>query len=140
MSVSLDIRGALQVRAATATGFPGSAQRYYEGLAFTPTIGTPYARMTLFPTQGRAAVIGGALVRHQGLFQVDLFYPAGLGTGAAETVADAVKAVFIAGLSVTQGSETVTIEYAERAAAIQQNADWLMVPITVGYHCYSINN
>lgn len=142
MSVYTDIRGALQVRAATASGFPAVAQRKYEGRRFTPTTGTTWVRMTLFPSSGRPAVVGGALHLHEGLFQVDLFYPASgdPGTSAVETLGDAVKAVFQPGGSpMTQGSEAVTVRFAERSQVMEEEPDWLRVMVTVGWRCFSSN-
>lgn len=142
MSVSTDIRGALQVRAATASGFPASGQRSYEGRTFTPTVGTAWARMTVIPNSERPAVVGAALFLHQGLFQIDLFYPsnASPGTSDIETLGDAVRAVFNpASGGYTQGSETVTTRYVERTKGIEEEADWLKLMITVAWQCYSPN-
>jgi len=135
-----NIRGMLQARAVTASGFPGSAQRAYEGVAFSPTVGTAWARMTLVPTQGRSAVIGGALKAHQGLFLVDLFYPSGQGTASVESVADAVKAVFAPGDTLTLNGESLRIRYAERNQPLAVEADWISAQVQVGWLCHSPNN
>lgn len=142
MSVSQAIRGALQQRAATAVGFPPSNQRAYEGYAFNPTIGTTYARMTVIPSESRPAVVGAATKIHRGLFQIDIFYPAqgNPGTGAAEVLADAVKDVFaVGGSAMSVGGETVTVERVQREQVIQ-SPEWLQVPVTVYWLCYSPNN
>ncbi len=80
---------------------------------------------------------------HRGLFLVEIGYANngtdGVGTGAAESLADAVKAVFEPGASLTQGSETVTIRYAERAAAVEE-LDWIRATVTIGWQCFSERN
>lgn len=134
-----DIRGALQTRAALAAGFPAEDQRAFEGVVFTSTTGIPWARMTVMPTSGRPFSVSAADTAHMGLFQVDIFVPAGQGTAAAEIAADAVRAVFRAGTNLFQGRERIQIDYSERAQALQQ-ADWIVCPVTVGWRCYSANN
>lgn len=141
MSLYNNIRAALQTRAITAVGFPAAAQRAWEGVSFNPTIGTPWARLMLVPTEGRSAVVGAGTILHRGLFLVDLAYPArdDPGTGDLEAAIDAVKAVFGPGVSLTQGTETVSIEHAERGPVIP-TSEWLLVSVSVAWHCYSPNN
>lgn len=131
MSLEQDIRGALTARALTASGLP--AMHAYEGVPFSPVLQTPYVAFALIPTQERPSSLGpGGLTLKQGLFQISLFYPAGSGTGAAESAADAVKAAFTPGLSLTQNSNFVRIKYRERAPA-KISADWIMVAVTVAW-------
>lgn len=141
MSLYTDIRGALETRAITTVGFPPAAQRAWEGIGFKPTIGTPWVRLTLVPTEGRSAVVGAVTKLHRGLFLVDLNYPArdDPGAGDVDIAADAVKAVFGPGVSLTQGTETVSIEHAERGPVIP-TSEWLLVSVSVAWHCYSPNN
>jgi hypothetical protein len=140
MTASLwqNIRGALTTRANATSGIPAATA--YEGLKYTPTVGTSYKAYALMPTQERPSTLGqyGDTLRH-GLFQISLFYPAGSGTGAAEAMADAVKSQFVPGTDLTQNSVTVRISYAERGP-IQQDPDWIMVPVTVGFFLHTPTN
>lgn len=138
-SLYQNIRGCLQSRALATPGFP--ARCAFEGALFSSTVGTPWARLTLMPQMGRPYSVSAGLMRHSGLFQVSVFLPAGggPGTGAAEAIADAVKARFVAGMKLAQGGETVEIEYAERSQAMVE-ADWISAPVTVGWRCFSPNN
>lgn len=140
-SLYQNIRGALQNQALTAVGFPAANQVSYEGAEFSSTHGVSWAKLSLMPQRGRSAVIGAAQKLHSGLFQVDIFDPArgGPGTGGTEAKADAVKAVFAPGTVLTLNGERVVIDYSERAAAII-TPDWIQVPVTVGWRCYSSNN
>ncbi len=90
MSLLSDIRGALQLCAKSATGFPADNQIKYEGKGFSPTLGTPWARMTLLNNSGQPFSLDGTDRITGGLFQVDLFYPINKGTADIDTVADAV--------------------------------------------------
>lgn len=139
MSVSPNVRGALQLRAALAAGFPPANQIAYEGVVFTSTTGVPWARMTVLPQSGRPFDISAATTAHMGLFQVDVMVPSGQGTSAAEIAADAVKAMFRAGTNLFQGGERIQIDYAERGPA-QDQPDFIFYPVTVGWRCYSANN
>lgn len=135
-SLFQDIRGALTTQANTATGLPSS--RAYEGVPFNPVTGAAYVAYTLIPTQERPSSLGQAgLTLRQGLFQISLFYPAGSGTGAMESVADAVKNVFVAGNVVTQGTTNVRISYAERNAPIIAHPDFLQLVVTVGWQLHT---
>jgi hypothetical protein len=141
VSLFQDIRGALTARANTASGIPST--RAYEGVPLNPAIGTPFVRYTLTPTQERPSSLGAnGMTLHQGLFLIDLFYPTSdtstgkTGTGAAEVVADAVRAVFTPGNTLTQGSTSVRIAYVERAQAIV-DPDWIQIPIAVSWNLHT---
>lgn len=132
-----NVRGALQAQAATAAGFP--SQVAYENVMFTSTVGTPYARMTLMPQLGRPFSVSSDVKRHDGLFQVDIFYPANAGTALAEAAADAVRDALSAAKRLAAGSDILAIDYVERAAALQQ-PDWIQIPVTAKWHCFSVRN
>lgn len=136
-TVSQNIRGCLQLQAALAAGFPAAVA--YEGEVFAPTTGITWARMTLLPQSGRPFDVRAADTAHMGLFQVDIMVPDGLGTGAAEIAADAVRAVFRGGTTIGIGGDRIQIDYAERAQA-QQQPNWIFCPVTVRWRCYSASN
>lgn len=137
MSLFQDIRGALTVQALTATGIPADPNRAYEGKPFTSTVGTPYIAFTLIPASERPASMGpDGFTLRSGLFQVGVFYPDGFGTGAAESLADAVKDKFVPGTVVTQGTTKVRIKYAERKQAVTM-PDFVQIPVTIGWEAHT---
>jgi len=139
MSLYQDIRGVLQVRAATATGFPSSVS--YEGVAFTePTDGSSYARMVMIPASGRAFSVDAGTKDHIGLFRVDIFSPSGAGTATAESLADAVKDVFEPSTRISLNGTRVFITYSERTGSIFADPEWIQVPVTVAWRAFSSNN
>lgn len=97
--------------------------------------------MTLFPNVGVPASLGASLYRHEGLFVVELFFPANgdPGTGPIETAVDAVRDVFVPGTPLTQGSETLTIVSASRGPVLEDGPDWLKANINVNWRCFSVN-
>lgn len=139
MSVSSNIRGAIQIRAATAVGFPPSNQQSYEGMLFTSTVNTPWVKLNFMPQSGRPFPVNAATTLHRGLFQITVYVPDGAGTNAAETAADAVCAVFRAGTHLSLNGEAVIIDYAERAPVLR-DAGFVYAPVTIAWRCYSPNN
>lgn len=140
MSLYQDIRGALQVRAATASGFPAAQYRAYEGVEFKQPNGTTWVRMTLLPASGRPLSVDGITKQHVGDFQIDVFAKPGAGTGTAESLADAIKTVFGPGVRLPLNSTVVIIDFAERASAIYADPQWLQVPITIRWRSFSTAN
>jgi hypothetical protein len=140
MSLYQTIRAALETRAVTAAGFPGSSQRAYEGVIFAPTLKTTYARMTNMPALGRPFSVSAARKEHIGTFQVDLFGAPGAGAGAIESLADAVKAVFSPGLRLPKNGEIIIIDWSERVGIISADPKWLQCPVSVRWRCFSASN
>lgn len=141
-SVYQDIRGVLAAAVNAVAGVPPDAQRAYEGLLFTPTVGTPYMRQTLLGLNGRPFDIAAETTAHKGLYQVDLFYPSGKGTGPIEALADTIKLAFPASTILAKNGETISISYSERGQVVVDSDDpaWLHLPVTIGWSCYSARN
>lgn len=136
-----DIRAALTAAAASTVGFPVAAQRAYDGTTFTPTAGTPWARLTFLPNSARPYDVVAALDENRGLFLVSLFYPAMRGTATIEAMGDALRDVFKPKTDLFQNSTRVRIERRERRAAVVDPDDpsWLMLVLTVYWRVYSVN-
>lgn len=138
MTVSQDIRGAIQERAATASGFPADPQVHYQGLTFKPTKGVKWARVTVIPSTTRPFDVAAGRRSHVGLAIVTVFIPAngGQGTGLAEIAADNVCAVFPPGARLFQGGERVNITYSERKQAVVE-PDWISCPVEIAWTTHS---
>lgn len=135
MSLYTSIRSALQTRAVATSGFPGAAQRAYEGRPFTPTKGTPYAALTLLPAFDRPMDINADETRHDGNFQIGLFHPATAGeTATLEALADAVRAQFAPPIDLESGGVVVRVIAAERGP-ILHDGDWMQLPVTIRWVC-----
>lgn len=134
MTLYVDIRGALQSRLAAVTGVPAIA---YEGMPYTPVIGTPFINAQIVQSNGRPATMGDDhLLLHSGSFELGVTYPSGAGTLAAETMADTIKADFRANDVLTQGSTKVRLRYAERYMA-DITPDWVRIPISIGWYLFA---
>lgn len=130
-----DIRGALHAQAALASGYP--AQVAYEGVAFTSTVGTPWARETLLPTSDGPFSVDANTRYTRGLYQVDLNYPSrgSPGTKAVETAADAVIAKFKSGTHLVKNAITVIVDGVARSA-VMASEDWLKISVTITWRSY----
>lgn len=139
-TITQDIRGALQKQAANAAGFPTTVVR--QGLGeVMPANSESHARLFYIPASTRPFNVRSKRFEHVGLFQISLYGPGGGGTGAIEQLADNVRAVFKPGETrLAAGPDTVTIDFSERADAMEVENDWLMVPTTVMWRCFSARN
>ncbi len=137
MTTYTEVRAALQLHAATASGFPAANQIAYEGVTFTSTVGTPWARMTLLPVDDGPFSVSGAIRYAHGLFQVDVYSPSrgSPGTLAVEQMADNVISVFKSGTHLFQGSTEIIIDKANRGP-LMISEDFLSIPTTISWRSY----
>jgi hypothetical protein len=130
------VRGLLQSRALLASGFPAGDQVKYEGKLFSPTKGTPWARMTFLPSAKRPFSVAGSSRLDDGLFQVDLYFPPLRGTKTLEDAVDAVLAEFTPGQSLSTSSVKVWINYAERGP-VTESEESVDAFVRVSWRSYS---
>ena len=100
----------------TVTGLP-TLQR--ENTRVTPQTGVPWSRATLLPAETRQETLGvTGRNRLNGLYQIDLFYPADTGVQDANEMADELTYEFRRGVQLVhqQSNLIVNIEMAWREA------------------------
>lgn len=109
----------------------------WENIKFDPTVGTGYLRATLLPAETDLMTIGeGPWQTHQGIFQVDVFYPIGQGPGPAMSKAGEIQKVFCPGARFTYNTLTVTVEKSWPSAG-RQDDGWYHIPVNIRYRCES---
>jgi hypothetical protein len=113
----------------------------WENTTFKPTVGVPWLKPTLMIGSARPATLGrNRYVLHQGIFQIDVVFPAASeavqGAGNLNRRADELTAWFPPGLNLFSGAVRVTVEYAETARATEQ-PDWFSVPLSVGWFAHT---
>lgn len=112
----------------------GNIQTAYENDVFTPVIGTPYAQVFFLPDQPKGATLSGiGEDEHEGIFQVNLNYPKGKGSGAAANMADAIRENFEAGAKFVYASQEVTIRSCGRAGGRNVNG-WYVLPVSINFY------
>ena len=135
MTAFLDISAALDGRLDDLIGKPPIAwpNREYER-----TKGTLFARPTvIFGDVTRATVGSVAKDYYPGIYQVDVFAPAGEGKNEGFTMADTVADQFKRGTLIVQNSRTITCLDVDLLQP-QQDDGWLIFPVQVSF--YSLTN
>ncbi len=112
----------------------------WENVPFSPVVGRPWIRASFLPgpvIQAELAPAGGRN-RHQGLYQVSLFYPAGQGSGPARGMAERVISGFKRGTVLNHQGIRVCIQRSWRGPALGE-PDWFQVPVSVQWFAYTAN-
>ena len=135
-TIHQDIRAGLQKRALETSGMPAEGSRSFEGVTFEPQPGEAWVRMTLIPTDSDS-IVSGASATQTGIFQIDLYEPAGLGTGGIEALADAVMDKFRVGTRIFQGVEIIRIVGSRRSGPVFPEADYLRAIVEIRYSVHS---
>ena len=128
--MSDDIRAALEGRLAAMT--PALATQL-ENVAYTPVSGTPYQTAALLPGVPDNGTLGSAHRFEQGSFLVTLYYPFGAGAGDAQDRAEAVRAQFKRGTSMSSGSTTTVVTRTPAKAQATYAGDRYVVAVSIPY-------
>lgn len=114
-------------------GFFADANSAYDNAAFEPSAGTPWARITVIPTQPEVTSLGDTGYDEAvGVLQVDLFYPLNQGNGQALTKAEAIRSYFKAGKRFSYGGQDVVSRSAGYRNGREQNG-WFRVMVEIQY-------
>lgn len=137
-----EIRKALESRLNTyATGRSPAIDVAWPNSGYTPTTGTEYLRPTLLPGRSRAATAGSSGQQfHQGIFQVDIFWPANEGSGGALSEADAIIDHFKRGTNLSASGFTVRIDDDVYVLPANVEPDWYQVPVNIGFYAIAPNS
>lgn len=119
--------------------FPSLPSVAWENVPFTPTAGAPYLKPALLPGEPQQAEIGtNGANRHTGIYQISIFYPAGLGVPGLNTLRDGLINHFKRGTVLTYSGISVTIQKAFPGPVLQETG-WQHLPITIQFRCDSAN-
>lgn len=128
MSYAL-IRQALETRLNAMTP---SLPAAWENVSFNQ-VATGYQRVTILPGKTQNPTFGDTLKRETGIMQVSLCYPIGTGSAAALARAEAVRAWFYRGLSLTVSGVTVIIGGTPSIAPAINEPGFYVVPVSIPY-------
>lgn len=128
------IRKAFEVKLATMSPALSTA---YENVDFTPVAGTPYQRANLLPATPENPTLGDSHYLEIGLFQVTLCYPANTGSNTANSRAEAVRAFFPRGLSLTHSGVTLTVTRTPSVSpAFKDDDGRYCLAVSIQYHAH----
>jgi hypothetical protein len=129
-TVFADISSALDSRLNTLTGQSPIA---WENTAYIPVKDTLYLRPTILPASTIQAGLGtSGLDEYIGIYQIDIFAPAGKGRGEAEIKADAVADHFKRGTDLSKNGKTVRLGDVSRNSGIKDE-DRFIISISINY-------
>jgi hypothetical protein len=94
----------------------GSIATEHENFRTTPTANATLAHLFFIPTRRQPATLGtGGHDRQDGILQVDLDYPIGVGTSDAAQDYEQIADLFAAGMTYQNEDQVVTIRACERS-------------------------
>tara|TARA_B110000046_G_scaffold61020_1_gene68614 strand:+ start:642 stop:1058 length:417 start_codon:yes stop_codon:yes gene_type:complete len=129
-TVFADISSALDLRLNTLTGQSPIA---WENTAYIPVKDTLYLRPTILPALTLQAGLGvNGIDEYIGIYQIDIFAPAGKGRGEAEIKADAVADHFKRGTDLSKNGKTVRLGNVSRNSGIRDE-DRFIISISINY-------
>ena len=132
-TVFADISSALDSRLNTLTGQSPIA---WENTAYIPVKDTLYLRPTILPASTIQAGLGtSGLDEYVGIYQIDIFAPAGKGRGEAEIKADAVADHFKRGTDLSKNGKTVRLGDVSRNSGIKDE-DRFIISISINYRAH----
>lgn len=131
MSLFNDLQSALQVKLNSLANRPYIA---WPNVDFTPISGKTYLRPTLLPAKSTLSTLDG-MQRNSGLYQIDIFTPAGIGSGAALSLADTIKDHFNESTELTANDTIVYIQAISISAPSREEA-WYRVYVQIDYIVY----
>lgn len=133
MTIINDIRACLDTHLSGTVGVPTIAR---QNVPFEPTTGTSYVKADLIPTSRRPAVRGlNPQQRYEGIYNILVCTPEGLGPGAGYDIADLLLARFNATTDISFNGYIVSIDYAEVRTSFL-DSPFYCTPITISWYIY----
>ena len=129
-TVFADISSALDAR---LNSLFGSIPTAWQNTAFVPVKDTLYLRPTVLPASTIQAALGtNGIDEYIGIYQIDIFAPAGKGRGEAEIKADSVADHFKRGTDLSKNGKTIRLGNVSRNAGIRSE-DRFIISISINY-------
>ncbi len=128
------IRNLLQTKLTTITSPLATA---WENSRFKPVTGTAWQKIHLLPAESENPTLGSTvLIYESGIFQISLFYPSMAGPNDAVTRAEAIKALFPRGLSLSSDGITIKIYKTPAIATAFYDDGWYVLPVSIYYYSH----
>lgn len=105
----------------------------WENAPFTPAPGQTYLRAFLLRGATTSLDLLGAHRRYVGVFQVSVIAPSGVGSGAAETIAESIAALFPMNLRMVDGAVVVIVTQPMALHTVLVDGDICTVPVSCRY-------
>lgn len=133
MGVFFDIETALQTKLNDIAGHPYI--HWENSDKYQPVIGTRYWVPRTMPERSEMVTVG-ALQKHQGVYQIDVYVPANRGLATLMQDLDTIYTAYNTVLSLTVNTTRVDITDIGRGRTIQDKS-WCVGFIEIYYTCYA---
>ena len=129
----LDVSAALDNQLENMTGLPSVA---WPNRKFTPSVGTIYIR----PTQLMGDSVPATFDDDQniGIYQIDIFAPAGGGKTDIQAMADLIADRFKPDTEMTYNNVIVKVKKASQKPARNNGDGWYQMPIEIVYYAFTV--
>jgi hypothetical protein len=107
----------------------------YQNVSFTPAANETYLRAFAIPAGTDSNDLAGAHRLFTGLFQVTIVTPSNSGTGAGETLADQLAALYPLNDALTKDAITVLVMTPVEPGPEQQDDTTCELPVSFQYRC-----
>lgn len=105
----------------------------WQNVSYTPASGTRYIRAYLLPAETFDGAITGDYKLYAGIFQLSIYSPDGTGTGAAETIAELLIALFAQNTAIVKLGLTIFIDRTPSMAPSMNDDGWHVLPVSIRY-------
>jgi hypothetical protein len=105
----------------------------YQNVSFTPAANETYLRAFLLPAGTDSNDLAGAHRLYTGVFQITIVTPVGNGSGAAETLADEMAALYPLNDQLTKTGFTVQVMTPVEPGPEQQEDTAYALPVSFQY-------
>ena len=128
------IRAALESRLKTwADAQVPAIHVAWQNVSYAPVSGTRYIRAYLLPAETFDGAITGDYKMYAGIFQLSIYSPDGTGTGAAETIAESVIALFAQNTAIVKLGLTIFIDRTPSMGPSMNDEGWHVLPVSIRY-------
>lgn len=105
----------------------------WQNVSYTPVSGTRYIRAYLLPAETFDGAITGDYKLYAGIFQLSIYSPDGTGTGAAETIAESLIALFAQNTAIVKSGLTIFIDRTPSMGPSMIETGWHVLPVSIRY-------
>lgn len=107
----------------------------YENRSKEPVNDVPFGRAFNLPVQPFDAALGRTCQRHDGVYQISIWYPEGKGTGEILNKADTIANAYYNTGELLYNTISVTVESVGISPAQNDNG-WFKADISINYYAY----
>lgn len=106
----------------------------HEGESYDPIVGTPFQQPYLMAATPGNSTMGDSFYQEAGIFQVNLYYPAGEGTGTAVERAEAIRALYRRGTTFSFNGTVVQVDRTPEITVGEGDEGFIVVIVRIRWH------